>query len=69
MVATHGGPGRNQGPKTNAAKGLPRLTWQDYEIIRLPRPANDREVEALEWFKELEPSHRLSLIVKIYYSI
>ena len=65
-----GGPGRGQGRKTNQEKGLPRTTWEDYERISFPRPApgNDREADALEWFKNLEPFERLNLIVKVYYS-
>lgn len=59
-----GGPGRNQGRKR---KGNALLTWQDYERISIPKPANDREADALEWFKSREPFERLQLITRFYY--
>lgn len=43
-------------------------TWRDYEVIKLPRPKDEREEAALEWFKELEPFQRMAAIVKLYYS-
>jgi hypothetical protein len=63
-----GGPREGAGRKTNLEKGLPRTTWQDYERVSIPRPVNDREADALDWFKNLEPFERLQLIVKVYYS-
>lgn len=69
MSTNHrGGPGRGQGRKPNASKGLPLTTWQNYERVSIPKPANDHEADALEWFKNLEPFERLQLIVKFYYS-
>lgn len=63
-----GGPNRGQGRKTNQEKGSPRTTWEDYERVNFPKPASDREADALEWFKNLEPFERLQLIIKFYYS-
>lgn len=62
-----GGPGLGQGRKPNSEKGLPKLTWQDYERVPIPKPTNDRESDALEWFKNLEPFERLQLIIRFYY--
>lgn len=64
---SRGGPGRGQGRKPNQEKGLPRTTWQDYERVSIPKPTNDRETDALEWFKNLEPFERLQLIIRFYY--
>jgi hypothetical protein len=65
---THGGPGRGQGRKSNSKKGLQKITWRDYEIIRLPKPRCETQAEVLAWFKKLEPFQKFDLIEKIYYS-
>lgn len=62
--------GKSGGPREGAGrkrKSNP-TTWRDYETIKLPKPKDDRESAALEWFKDLEPFERLNLIVKVYYS-
>lgn len=65
----HGGQRPGAGRPTNQKRGLPEArTWEDYEVIRFPRPASDREEAALEWFKDLEPFERMSAIIKLYYS-
>jgi hypothetical protein len=60
---SRGGPREGAGRKS---KPNP-ITWRDYQIIKIPKPANDREADALEWFKNLEPFERLQLIIRFYY--
>jgi len=63
---SHGGPREGAGRKSNLKKGLPKVTWQDYERIPFPKPKNDREADAVKWFKGLEPFERLQLLIRFY---